>query len=43
MRNWTLLLERFLELEHISAGLNRGIPWDVWMMESGGIDSIFGG
>jgi putative transposase len=31
------------QLEHISAGLNRGIPWDVWMMECGGIDSIFGG
>jgi hypothetical protein len=31
------------ELEHVSAGLNRGVPWDVWMMESGGIDSIFGG
>jgi transposase len=30
-------------LEHISAGLNRGIPWDVWMSESSGIDSIFGG
>ena len=29
-------------LEHVSAGLNWGIPWDVWMMEFGGIDSIFG-
>ncbi len=34
---------RFVKLEHVSARLNRGIPWDVWMMESSGIDSIFGG
>jgi transposase len=34
---------RIANLEHVSAGLNRGIPWDVWMSESGGIDSIFGG
>src|SRR5207247_1397769 len=32
-----------VQLEHVSAGLNRGIPWKVGMRESSGIDSVFGG
>jgi transposase len=31
------------ELERVSAGLNRRIPEGLWMSESSGIDSIFGG
>ncbi len=31
------------QLERVSTALNRGIPERLWMSESGGIDSIFGG
>jgi len=38
-----LIISPRVQLEHISAELNRGNPEGLWMSESSGIKSIFGG